>query len=130
MTQEDKELLLRDLYARIPYGVIVCQVLDDGSYSGCHDVLSASDLEDLDSFRPYLRPLESMTLKEKKEKLSLFFSVVDTKGLGLIPTLSGPKAVGYIDWLNAHHFDHRGLIEKGLALEAPEDMYKININVY
>jgi hypothetical protein len=29
-----------------------------------------------------------------------------------------------IDWLNAHHFDYRGLIEKGLALEAPEDMYK------
>ena len=34
--------------------------------------------------------------------------------------------VGYstIDWLNEHHFDYRGLIEKGLALEAPEDMYK------
>ena len=31
---------------------------------------------------------------------------------------------GYIDWLNAHHFDFRGLIEKGLALEAPEGMYK------
>jgi hypothetical protein len=28
------------------------------------------------------------------------------------------------DWLNAHHFDYRGLIEKGLALEAPEGMYK------
>ena len=30
----------------------------------------------------------------------------------------------YVDWLNAHHFDYRGLIEKGLALEAPKDMYK------
>lgn len=30
----------------------------------------------------------------------------------------------YTDYLNAHHFDYRGLIEKGLALEAPEDMYK------
>ena len=29
-----------------------------------------------------------------------------------------------IDWLNAHHFDYRGLIEKGLALEMPKDMYK------
>jgi hypothetical protein len=31
----------------------------------------------------------------------------------------------YIDWLNKHHFDYRGLIEKGLALEAPEGMYSI-----
>ena len=28
------------------------------------------------------------------------------------------------DWLNAHHLDYRGLIEKGLALEAPEGIYK------
>ena len=33
-------------------------------------------------------------------------------------------ALDFVDWCNAHHFDHRGLIEKGLALEAPEDMYK------
>lgn len=29
-----------------------------------------------------------------------------------------------IDWLLAHHFDYRGLIPMGLALEATEGMYK------
>ena len=33
-----------------------------------------------------------------------------------------PNGIDY-DWLNAHHFDYRGLIEKGLAIEAPEGMY-------
>lgn len=40
------------------------------------------------------------------------------------PTLSLNDCHLSTDWLNAHHFDYRGLIEKGLALEAPEGMYK------
>ena len=65
----------------------------------------------------------------------------ETKGEKIIDGILGYKARNYfhseddykwntlyeaIDWLNAHHFDYRGLIEKGLALEAPEDMYKLN----
>ena len=43
---------------------------------------------------------------------------------GLNYVLFGPKTVNlYIDWLNTYHFDYHGLIEKGLALEAPEGMY-------
>ena len=34
------------------------------------------------------------------------------------------KALELLDWLNAHHFDYRNLIGKGLALRAPEGMYK------
>ena len=64
--------------------------------------------------KPYLRPMSSMTEEEKKEYQYITerwmydadYSIVDS-----------------IDWLNAHHFDYRGLIQKGLALEAEEDMY-------
>ena len=131
MTKKDKELLLKDLYARIPYGVIVCQVLDDGSYSGCHDVLSVSDLEDLDSVRPYLRPIESITEEEYKE-LTEVYNHGETHHVVLPQNDERHHATlcmisnGTIDdWLNAHHFDYRGLIPKGLALEAKEGMYKI-----
>ena len=61
---------------------------------------------------PYLRPMSSMTEEERKEYQAFF----NYDGVEY------PEE--YIDWLNAHHFDYRGLIEKGLALEAPEGMYK------
>ena len=69
--------------------------------------------------RPYLRPMSSMT----KEEIKDFFTVrrfeydADDKLIS--------KYGNDTDWLNAHHFDYRGLIEKGLALEAPEGMYKV-----
>ena len=62
--------------------------------------------------RPYLRPLSSMTEEEK----FMYFQLSECKSIG--------GKAEFIDWLNAHHFDYRGLIEKGLALEAPEGMYK------
>ena len=118
MKQENKELLLKDLCARIPYGVIVCQVLDDGSYSGYRYVLR-TDLEDLDSLRPYLRPMSSMTEEEREEFRTIggimsYSPQHDTWALSAI----APEAY---DWLNAHHFDYRGLIEKGLAIEVTEE---------
>ena len=71
--------------------------------------------------------MSSMTLEEIKYKLSTFFRVINTniEGVGYIPTLNSFSAIKFIDWLNANHFDYRGLIEKGLALEAPEGMYNI-----
>ena len=39
--------------------------------------------------------------------------------------LSFKTVAAVIGWLNAHHFDYRGLIERGLALEAPEGMYTV-----
>ena len=62
---------------------------------------------------PHLRPMSSMTEGEKEEYQTFF----NYDGVEY------PEE--YIDWLNAHHFDYRGLIEKGLALEAPEGMYNI-----
>lgn len=60
--------------------------------------------------KPYLRSMSSMTEEEEKQ-----FQDVNLYEL--------PYMVEGLDWLNAHHFDYRGLIEKGLALEAPEGMY-------
>lgn len=63
--------------------------------------------------RPYLRPMSSMTEEEKDEYFGR------TMAIDIVET-----SQQIIDWLNAHHFDYRNLIEKGLALEAPEGMYK------
>ena len=62
---------------------------------------------------PYLRPMSNMTEEEKK-----VYKEISVCLCGEI------VAKTMIDWLNEHHFDYRGLIEKGLALEAPEGMYK------
>lgn len=70
----------------------------------------------LSQIKPYLRPMSTIT-KEEFDELN------DTACLTLYPNGKAfPNGKDY-DWLNAHHFDYRGLIEKGLALEAPDGMY-------
>ena len=122
MTQEDKELLLKDLCARLPYGVKYDIVLDDGEYGSggvLYDDLKNGylDIEDLHIVRPYLRPMSSMT----EEENHTYWCMNANPGTGVDYIVFAPEL---IDWLNAHHFDYRGLIEKGLAIEAPDGMYK------
>ena len=74
-----------------------------------------SIVETVYHIKPYLRPISSITEEEKE-----YFGIPFTSE-GLV-TLT--DTVECMDWLNAHHFDYRGLIEKGLALEAPKGMYK------
>jgi len=151
MTQEEKQLLLIDLCARLPYGVKVentsfsepqihtlfgrvsddeFMMLETYKNVGGEDYRRVTDNAHytgyLESIKPYLRPLESMTEEETKYKLSNFFRVINTKieGVGYIPTLNSISAIKYVDWLNANHFDYRGLIPMGLALEAKEGMYE------
>ena len=137
MTNEEKQLLLKDLCARLPYGVKVentsfsepqihtlfGRVSDDEflmleTYKsvGGEDYRRVTDEVHytgyLERVKPYLRPMSSMTEEEKLE-----YVVVWDSRQPYLPTEA-------MDWLNAHHFDYRGLIEKGLALEAPEGMYK------
>jgi len=140
MTQEEKELLLRDLCARLSYGVII-NVHDTFPYTTlpyfnmCLDsfVSILSSIEPIFKtkdrlikrilkehteyleFKPYLRPMSSMT-EEEVDEFTQFDVYSDCEYI--MPNYET------IDWLNAHHFDYRGLIEKGLALEAPEGMYK------
>lgn len=114
MTQEHKELLLKDISSRLPYGVkgIITYNGDKNIFTvkGVFNILFLSDTEccRVEDFKPYLFPLSSMTEEQRKEY-----------GLVLCDELS----INQYDWLNAHHFDYRGLIEKGLALEAPKGMY-------
>ena len=139
MKQENRELLLKDLCARLPYGVKgKCEL--DASYDTSFDTVFQTHkfnaevygikedlllvtplIEDNDEqtyaeeevadgvsildFTPYLFPLSSMTEEQKKK---WFY------------TLSSDYHITYdtVDWCNKNHFDYKGLIEKGLAIDA------------
>lgn len=105
MKPEDKKLLLQDLCTRLPYHVIV--KYRDANVDLTKYVRSVK----IEECKPYLRPISSMTEEERKELWELL------KKLGM------PADIKRVDWLNANHFDIRGLIPMGLALEAPKDMY-------
>ena len=131
MTQEDKELLLKDLCARLPYGTIVLTGYDQEARYWNEQKFLETLLTSLvyEAFsknfitvcKPYLRPMSSMTEGEILEFIRIGDSIlrIGEKKSTCILSLK------QMDWLNAHHFDYRGLIPKGLALEAPEGMYKI-----
>lgn len=112
MTKEDKELLMRDLSCRIPYGVIVNIYgmsnvkLTSVSWYGEVGVNDDSTyLYPISEVKPYMFPLSSMT-EEQQINLTKFVA-------------NGIKGENILyDWYNKNHFDYRGLIEKGLAIDA------------
>lgn len=117
--EEEKELLLIDLCARLPYGVKI-ELGVNRPTTLMPIILHDYYVYDA-NYLPYLRPLSSITKEEEEYFLSLKSGLdYDTKTKKTIYNTS------QVDWLNSHHFDYRGLIEKGLAIEAPEDMYKID----
>lgn len=116
MIEQDKQLLLKDLCARLPYNVKVkCgrEIL----------TLNVNWLQmfqyHLDEIKPYLRPMSSMTDEEKRE-----YHEIDSRAYTCPEECAHVPASDRIDWLNAHYFDYRGLIPMGLALEAKEGMYE------
>jgi len=141
MTQEEKELLLEDLCGRLPYEVKVTTTntaVEFGIISGIsiENKISvrtkhADIVFDCTEIKPYLRQMSSMTTDEeyeyyqiKKRNSDKLLSIMDCSDhlrQLLFPIIVGTESIG---WLNAHHFDYRGLIPKGLALKAPEGMYK------
>lgn len=139
MKREDKELLLKDLSARLPYGVIVeIKSYTQETSKPWFGKLSCKDLDCFihdvayESIKPYLRPISSMTKEEKKELSArwLWTRCFDNINLAYLcdsakdyVACSSGEYFELQDWLNAHHFDYRGLIPKGLAIEAPKDMY-------
>lgn len=125
MTQEQKYLLLKDLCARLPYGV-KCDVGDnksctlsrieiDDNNGHLLDFIEMKDGLDMQVYlsevKPYLFPLSSMNGEQEKEWLY---------------TLSSDGNITYdtVDWCNENHLDYRGLIEKGLAIDCT------NLNIY
>lgn len=139
MTQEDRELLLKDLCARLPYILKVNVHVIGSSYNEDRDLkpeIAVSLLVNDDiCIKPYLRPMSSMT-EEEFEVLKQYSGLVyDQLDLAEFPNnhkcldfylseIPSYAVIQVFDWLNAHHFDYRLLIERGLALEASEDMYK------
>lgn len=136
MTQEDKQLLLVDLCARVPYHP-KGRVANARTGAMCDEWLTCATfpmfVNITNNCRLYLRPMSSMTEEESAELSNIISEWFDKELFYLTEEPFLEYALSKInysispllfDWLNAHHFDYRGLIEKGLALEAPEDMYK------
>jgi hypothetical protein len=118
MTQEEKFLLFQDLCARLPYhpkGHVVnaCNGAECDEWLTCATFTMFTNITN--NSRLYLRPMSSMTEEEWQEYRDINYCL--TKDC---------DAWNEVDWLNAHQFDYRGLIEKGLAIEAPEGMYDLN----
>ena len=135
MEKSLRELLLKDLCARLPYGVqckynrifpIGWEVSDpstDGTLqsieietSGTVNVKIDGRLHGLSDFKPYLRSMESMTLEEYDELMDIPNIALYEDG----KTITNGREV---DWLNKKMFDYRGLIPMRLALPATEGMY-------
>lgn len=132
MDQNDRDLLLRDLSARLPYGVIVetywefenKKVKTFPKSKLTPDMLRYYIGEEKwkynTHFLPFLRPMSSMTELERK-KLDEYIRIYSYNIFHKLSVFCKSQ-----DYLNSIHVDYRGLIEKGLALEAHEGMYNIN----
>ena len=134
MTQEEKELLLRDLEARLSYGVkcttkstwngiyTIVGYKDNRFFLDCPIYDKGDDEWMIESIVPYLRPMDSMTKEEKKEYESLCILIPVNYDSDLSKyDYYTTDSIDSFDWLNAHHFDYRGLIPKGLAIAVTEE---------
>ena len=148
MTQEDKQLLLKDLSARLPYGVkcIVTKSRTEEGQKGDVGKIGWVSLEGVDciggrepffsefgNFKPYLIPLSSLTEEQRNTISQLLldtqiefppYGELNTKGCDNLFVCSIKQANVLINYCLANHLDINGLIEKGIAIEAPKDMYK------
>ena len=128
MTQEEKELVLKDLCARLIYGVIIYvehdwfedevppyDALLTVEYQSILNNFSKNPLTCCLIIKPYLRPMTSMTEKEKEEYCNLQDKFLCSS------RYSVTDAYELFDWLNKNHFDYRGLIPMGLAIEVTKD---------
>jgi hypothetical protein len=120
-----RSILVKDLCARLPYGVMVHLVYDENTIvdremglGSLHDIMF-----DNAEGKPYLRPVESMT-EEESEEFKAFHCVDGWHPEFYQAMCNLPNINNMIDWLDKKMFDYRGLIPKGLAIEASENMYK------
>ena len=130
MTREDKELLLKDLCARLPYGVKMNHIADNEHspktlIGVAKDMITLEGLGgyecvDVEDYKPYLFPLSSITIEQEKElsKLGVSYGEYalhdDIRGLGIYVD----EAYIFFEFCYKHHIDFLGLIEKDLAIDA------------
>lgn len=118
MTKEDYELMFIDMCGRLPYGVKVeaeVWLEEEGEFKYVAEevysintdryITHSSDVIDIENTRPYLFPMYNMTEEQYEQYVKC-------------------SAVKAVDWLNRNHFDYRGLIDRGLAIDAT------NKNIY
>ena len=113
MTQEDKELLRKDLCARLPYSVHIYTKMNNSPIRA-RVMLDFYHIRMLNQnkfefIKPYLFPLSSMTEEQRQE-----FENITTIKDGILTVWTTSS----YDWLNENHFDYRGLIKKGFAIDA------------
>ena len=128
MKKENKELLIKDICAKLPYGVKMNHISDDKHspktlIGVAKDMITLEGLGgyecvDIEDYKPYLFPLSSMTEEQSKEFALLQVNMDKSE------YLFACDCINLIDWLNKNHFDYNGLIEKGLAIDCT------NLNIY
>lgn len=147
MTQQDKELLPKDLCARLFYRVeainsngVKGTVVDiDRTYNSANILYDVAEgkvaITPITQIKPYLRPMSSMTEEEMEKynntweddraqilpignQLKEIYARKNFDSIWQHPVIPQWK---HTDWLNEHHFDYRGLIEKGLAIEVTKE---------
>ena len=134
MTKEEHKLFIMDLCARIPYQPYAEITFGKKKYTKrfkSTDIFGPpSTVRKKYEAKLYLRPLTSLT-KEERQEIGVViqkdcpapYGEIKPDGVDNLLLASTIGATNLIDWFNANHFDYRGLIGKGLALEAPRGMY-------
>lgn len=128
MTQEDKDLLIKDLRARLFFGVKVLyntQIFEVQYIEPMYEEIKLLDNENytlsIDEVKPYLFPLSSMTEEQKREFEEITDFRYNHNTFELVEWLEEApqyKVIQLFDWCNKNHFDYRGLIPKDLANDA------------
>ena len=144
MTEQEKQLLVKALCGYLPYGVKILvdsefmreKGLDVQTLIGVDlslmMVFAEHNWYNLEKIKPYLRPMSSLTKEERieigiviqKDRINPSGEIKE-EGSDNLLLCTVRQSSNLLYWLNVHHLDYQGLIEKGLALEAPEGMYNI-----
>ena len=139
---EDKILLIKDLSARKPYGVHIehksgisgtlhnmttYRLYDGDDVKDIYcviDFFGDDDYISVEYFKPYLFPLSSMTEEQEEELKNIYYSfngmfqyterIFDRIPFGKMKYF--PYQIE--EFFNKNNFDYRGLIKKGLAIDA------------
>lgn len=137
MTQEEKELLLKYLCGLLPYGVILHDEYCKKDYKlnsiDANGFINYDIANSITHIKPYLRSMSSMTEGERTEMGAAIqkdriqpYGEIKNFGEDNLLLCTIRQSTNLQDWLNTYHFDYRGLIPMGLAIEAPEGMYNEN----
>lgn len=133
MTQNEKDILLKDLCSRLDTNLVCSIYRTDDEGVGYRDEIlhgyckgdiwyefyfredCSISIDNVSKIKPYLFPFSSMTEEQKRELDNL----VEESVFQILHSEDGnPQPQIPMDWYNKNHFDYRGLIPMGLAEDA------------